>query len=152
MLEVGRTGREKRITPAPTPQIPTKFATVEQLGIYCEVTGRVFNMHSARQNGVLSRLLKLVGIYFGPAARRIYLENCAKDYRLEEKLDDVDGMLIQKIEEYYYRNEDQGGRQGQRADATSRKEVEEIGSLRFRALFDAARSQSLARLTSKTKV
>ncbi|KAF8427674.1 hypothetical protein EV426DRAFT_640323 [Tirmania nivea] len=87
--------------PISTPTIPTKFPTVELLGIYCEVTKRIFNMHAAMSNGILRRLLKSVGRYFGPKARGKYLAELALSNRDRRPLADIDVMMLTKIKEFY---------------------------------------------------
>ena len=116
--------------------IPTKFPTVETLGIYCEITNRVFSLASAKADGILEKLLKPVGKYFGGDARTNYLKRCAIEYAKNSLLGDIDVMMILKIEAYLMEP-------GNENKADLKK---------YHELFDAARSIDMARLTLGTRV
>ena len=87
--------------PTIKPKVPTKFPSERHLGIYCERTGRIYNAAAARQNGTLSRLLKLVGQFFVSSARVTYCAELDKQYQRAKKLDDVDIMLLRLIRDGY---------------------------------------------------
>ncbi|KAI5792604.1 hypothetical protein DFH27DRAFT_527369 [Peziza echinospora] len=84
------------------PKMPTKFPSVNLLGIYCKVTGRVYDLEAARENGTLVLLLKHVGEYFFRNARDNFLAKVNKLTYVE--LSDFNAMMIICIEDFYIEN------------------------------------------------
>ena len=145
-----------RDPPRDAPTIPTKFPTVETLGIYCDITGRVFNLNSARANGILEKLLKPVGQYFGQNARTNYLQQCAIKYAKNPLLGDIDVMMILMIETYYHKQcniyPDSEPRSREISDRMPPVREERANLKKYDELFNAARSIDMARLALNTRI
>ena len=145
-----------RLVPPGPPEIPTKFPTLETLGIYCEITARVFPLHSAKANGILINLLKLVGDYFGQDARTNYLQRCAIEYAKNSLLGDIDVMMILKIESYYHKQcglyPDSEQKSRENSDRMPPVREERANLKKYHELFNAARSIDMARLALNTRI
>ena len=115
----------------------------------------MFSLHSAKANGILEKLLKPVGKYFGQDARTNYLQRCAIKYAKNSLLGDIDVMMILKIEPNYYTlcgtccNSESQAREnlGRKVPVQ-----EECAKKKYHELFDAARSINMARLTQGTRI
>ncbi|KAI5803629.1 hypothetical protein DFH27DRAFT_652768 [Peziza echinospora] len=79
------------------PQMPTKFPSVVLLGIYCKVTGRIYDLKEARSNGTLVLLLKRVGKHFHRDERDKFLA----EVNQLNYLNDFNAMMIICIEDFY---------------------------------------------------
>ena len=155
VIDLSKRGRVvPTAAPRGPPSIPTKFPTIETLGIYCDITGRVFNMNSARENGILETLLKPVGRYFGSDARTKYLEQCSTKYAKNSFLGDVDVMMIGKIKKFYNNGLAVTGRGVGRRSIPKRDNTQEAStnSTKYRTLFNAASSIELARSKASIQI